>query len=62
MIAEGEQHYSHPALLDGRTKLIGGADVGNEKAKFIRVILGASANSFCAIRWCSWGTLSQSNR
>ncbi len=62
MIAEGEQHSSHPALLDSRTRLIGDADVCNEKAKFIRVILGASANSFCAIRWCSWGTLSQSNR
>src|SRR5438132_2928662 len=62
LIAQGEQHYSHPALLDSRTRLIGGADVGNEKVKFIRVILGATAKSLFAIQWCSGGTLYQSNR
>jgi hypothetical protein len=62
MIAEIKQDCSHPALLDSRTRLIGGADVSNEKAKFIRVILGATAKFFYAIRWCSWGALSQCNR
>lgn len=43
MIAEGKQHRQHPALSGRRIKMIGGADVSNEKAKFIKVILEATS-------------------
>ena len=61
-ITEGECYCSHPVLMGHVTIVIGGAVVSNEKGKFISVTPRKAAKSFCAIWWCSCGTLSSCNR